>query len=194
MRCSHPCCSNCCAIGTVSAGPQGWLFPGRDPVSPMTTRQLTRACHAAADMAEIKKRRRTLPSRRSRLVQSRPCRFPAGRLRDNLCTTSTRWAISTSVCILRTTVDGGRACVRFLPGCLSAFPFSHFPGRVSCCSDSSSAPSCESWIMAMLDATGRARPLVRCFYRRCRGRGAGKATHAANTPQMTTMPPMIKGK
>ena len=36
--------------------PQGWLFPGRDPVSPMTTRQLTRACHAAADMAEIKKR------------------------------------------------------------------------------------------------------------------------------------------
>jgi integrase/recombinase XerD len=36
--------------------PQGWLFPGRDPVSPITTRQLTRACHAAADMAEIKKR------------------------------------------------------------------------------------------------------------------------------------------
>ena len=36
--------------------PQGWLFPGRDPVSPMTTRQLTRACHAAAAMAEIKKR------------------------------------------------------------------------------------------------------------------------------------------
>jgi site-specific recombinase XerD len=36
--------------------PQGWLFPGRDPVSPMTTRQLTRACHAAAHMAEIKKR------------------------------------------------------------------------------------------------------------------------------------------
>ena len=36
--------------------PRGWLFPGRDPVSPMTTRQLTRACHAAAHMAEIKKR------------------------------------------------------------------------------------------------------------------------------------------
>jgi len=36
--------------------PQGWLFPGRDPVSPMTTRQLTRACHAAAHMAEITKR------------------------------------------------------------------------------------------------------------------------------------------
>jgi len=36
--------------------PQGWLFPGRDPVQPMTTRQLNRACHAAAQMAEITKR------------------------------------------------------------------------------------------------------------------------------------------
>ena len=35
--------------------PQGWLFPGRDPVQPMTTRQLRRACHAAAHMAEIGK-------------------------------------------------------------------------------------------------------------------------------------------
>jgi integrase/recombinase XerD len=39
-----------------AARPQGWLFPGRDPVQPMTTRQLTRACHAAAHMAEIGKR------------------------------------------------------------------------------------------------------------------------------------------
>jgi len=31
-----------------AARPQGWLFPGRDPVQPMTTRQLNRACHAAA--------------------------------------------------------------------------------------------------------------------------------------------------
>jgi site-specific recombinase XerD len=38
------------------ARPTAWLFPGRDPVQPMSTRQLTRACHAAADMAEIKKR------------------------------------------------------------------------------------------------------------------------------------------
>jgi integrase/recombinase XerD len=37
------------------ARPQGWLFPGRNPVQPMTTRQLNRACHAAADMAEIGK-------------------------------------------------------------------------------------------------------------------------------------------
>src|SRR6266851_4699188 len=36
--------------------PQGWLFPGRDRVQPMTTRQLNRACHAAAQRAEIQKR------------------------------------------------------------------------------------------------------------------------------------------
>jgi site-specific recombinase XerD len=36
--------------------PQGWLFPGRDRVQPITTRQLNRACHAAAHMAEINKR------------------------------------------------------------------------------------------------------------------------------------------
>jgi integrase/recombinase XerD len=39
-----------------AARPQGWLFPGRDPVKPMTTRQLNRACHAAAHLAEINKR------------------------------------------------------------------------------------------------------------------------------------------
>jgi site-specific recombinase XerD len=36
--------------------PQGWLFPGRDRVQPITTRQLNRACHAAVQMAELKKR------------------------------------------------------------------------------------------------------------------------------------------
>ena len=39
-----------------AAHPQGWLFPGRDPVQPMTTRQLNRACHVAVHMADIKKR------------------------------------------------------------------------------------------------------------------------------------------
>jgi integrase/recombinase XerD len=39
-----------------AARPQGWLFPGQNPVSPMSTRQLTRACHAAAHMAKIGKR------------------------------------------------------------------------------------------------------------------------------------------
>jgi site-specific recombinase XerD len=38
-----------------AARPQGWLFPGMNPVNPMTTRQLNRACHAAAHMAEIGK-------------------------------------------------------------------------------------------------------------------------------------------
>src|SRR5829696_8061857 len=38
------------------ARPQGWLFPGRDRVQPMTTRQLNRACHAAAERTEIDKR------------------------------------------------------------------------------------------------------------------------------------------
>ena len=36
--------------------PQGWLFPGRDPVNPLTTRQLNRACHMAARLAGINKR------------------------------------------------------------------------------------------------------------------------------------------
>jgi integrase len=39
-----------------AARPRGWLFPGRDAAQPMTTRQLNRACHAAAHMAEIRKR------------------------------------------------------------------------------------------------------------------------------------------
>ena len=38
------------------ARPQGWLFPGQNRVNPLTTRQLNRACHAAAQMAEIDKR------------------------------------------------------------------------------------------------------------------------------------------
>ena len=39
-----------------TAQPQGWLFPGRDPINPLTTRQLNRACHAAAEAAGIDKR------------------------------------------------------------------------------------------------------------------------------------------
>ena len=38
------------------ARPQGWLFPGQNPTNPLTERQLNRACHAAADMADLKKR------------------------------------------------------------------------------------------------------------------------------------------
>ena len=35
--------------------PKAWLFPGQNPVNPLTTRQLNRACHAAAQLAEIGK-------------------------------------------------------------------------------------------------------------------------------------------
>jgi integrase/recombinase XerD len=38
------------------ARPAVWLFPGRDSMLPMTARQLNRAVHAAANMAEIEKR------------------------------------------------------------------------------------------------------------------------------------------
>jgi site-specific recombinase XerD len=38
------------------ARPQGWLFPGQNPVNPLTTRPLNRACHAAAQAARIDKR------------------------------------------------------------------------------------------------------------------------------------------
>jgi integrase/recombinase XerD len=30
-----------------------WMFPGRDRVNPMTTRQLNRACHMAAELAGL---------------------------------------------------------------------------------------------------------------------------------------------
>jgi integrase len=36
--------------------PRGWLFPGRNPLEPLSTRQLNRAVHAAAQAAGIKKR------------------------------------------------------------------------------------------------------------------------------------------
>src|SRR5271167_3742143 len=36
--------------------PRGWLFPGRNPVEPLSTRQLNRAVNAAAEAAGIKKR------------------------------------------------------------------------------------------------------------------------------------------
>jgi site-specific recombinase XerD len=38
------------------ARPRGWLFPGQNPVNPLTTRQLNRACHAASEAAGIDKR------------------------------------------------------------------------------------------------------------------------------------------
>ena len=36
-----------------AARPQVWLFPGQNPINPMTPRQLNRAVHAAKDLADI---------------------------------------------------------------------------------------------------------------------------------------------
>jgi len=36
--------------------PNGWLFPGFNPIDPLSTRQLNRAIHAAAEAAQIDKR------------------------------------------------------------------------------------------------------------------------------------------
>ena len=36
--------------------PAGWLFPGKNLVSPLTTRQLNRVCHMATQLAGINKR------------------------------------------------------------------------------------------------------------------------------------------
>src|SRR5262247_2484347 len=36
--------------------PGGWLFPGRNPVEPLSARQFCRAVHQAAEAAGIKKR------------------------------------------------------------------------------------------------------------------------------------------
>src|SRR6267142_902080 len=47
------------------ARPQGWLFPGQNRLNPLTTRQLNRACHAAAHRAEIDKRVSLHPLRHS---------------------------------------------------------------------------------------------------------------------------------
>ena len=38
------------------ARPQGWLFPGRPPVAPISTRQLNRACVTARAASGITKR------------------------------------------------------------------------------------------------------------------------------------------
>jgi len=38
------------------ARPKAWLFPGRDPLQPHSTRQISWAFHAGADVARITKR------------------------------------------------------------------------------------------------------------------------------------------
>ncbi len=46
----------CAAHAEGKILPGGWIFPGADSVAPLTTRQLNRAVHAAADAAQIGKR------------------------------------------------------------------------------------------------------------------------------------------
>src|SRR5215831_13815545 len=52
--------------------PRGWLFPGRNPVEPLSTRQLNRAVHAAAEAAGIKKRVSPHTLRRGRDPEASP--------------------------------------------------------------------------------------------------------------------------
>ena len=54
--CCRRNCSSCCATGGRRRAPRGWLFPGRNPIEPLSTRQLNRAVHAAAEAAGITKR------------------------------------------------------------------------------------------------------------------------------------------
>jgi integrase/recombinase XerD len=56
MPCCHRNCSNSCASGGAKADGSVPCFPGRNPVEPLSTRQLNRAVHAAAEAAGIKKR------------------------------------------------------------------------------------------------------------------------------------------
>jgi site-specific recombinase XerD len=49
-----PALSICCGNGGRRRD-QGWLFPGRPPVNPLTYRQLNRIFHLAAEAAEIRK-------------------------------------------------------------------------------------------------------------------------------------------
>ena len=57
--------------------PGGWLFPGRNPVEPLSARQLCRAVRAAAQAAGIKKRVSPHTLRHSFATQSPFCRVEA---------------------------------------------------------------------------------------------------------------------
>ena len=67
MRCSPPGLLDLLRDWYRIARPTVWLFPGRDPMLPMTTRQFNRAVHTAAGMAvEL---RRSSNSARRRIQQ-----------------------------------------------------------------------------------------------------------------------------
>ena len=96
MPCSRRYCSNACGSGGASRAQGkmldgGWLFPGMDPVDALSTRQLNRAIHAAAEAAQIDKRVsmhtlrhyaafRTMPPARPCVLTSRLSRVFPGQM------------------------------------------------------------------------------------------------------------------
>ncbi len=57
--------------------PRGWLFPGRDPVNPMSTRQLNRAFHIARKAAAIDKAVNLHSLRHSFATLRTPVQYPS---------------------------------------------------------------------------------------------------------------------
>lgn len=54
LKCLRTWWHNARAEGKMLNG--GWLFPGMNPINPLSTRQLDKIVHAAADAAQINKR------------------------------------------------------------------------------------------------------------------------------------------
>ncbi len=61
-----------------AARPQVWLFPGQNPINPVTARQLNRAVHAAKDLAGISKRVSPHTLRHNSECRIIPSRGPGG--------------------------------------------------------------------------------------------------------------------
>ena len=68
----------------LTARPQGWLLPGRNPVNPITVRQLDRVIHLAAEAAEIDKRVSMHTSRRRRAFSATRHSFATHLLEQNI--------------------------------------------------------------------------------------------------------------
>jgi site-specific recombinase XerD len=66
------------------ARPQGWLFPGRNPVNPISGRQLDRVIHFAAEAAEIDKRVSMHTSRQRRAFSATRHSFATHLLEQNI--------------------------------------------------------------------------------------------------------------
>ena len=66
------------------ARPQGWLFPGRNPVNPISGRQLDRVIHLAAEAAEIDKRVSMHTSRQRRAFSATRHSFATHLLEQNI--------------------------------------------------------------------------------------------------------------